>query len=446
MLTRRFLLATGSAALIAAAPARAQTLRGALGDIARALEPGSSRDQTAALQSQLEAAAAAGQPFFLPHGDYRIAGVRLPKSISLIGVAGATRLLPAKPGPLLVASGSGSVRLSGLTLDGERRAIQGPTGLLLATGVTELVMDDCAVRDSGANGIHLDGCGGRIERTSVSGAAEAGIFAVQSAGLDIVRNRVFDCGNGGILVHRREPGEDRTSVSQNRIDRIRADRGGTGQFGNGINIFRAGSVIVSGNSIADCAFSAIRSNGGGNVEISGNQCLRSGETAIYSEFIFEGAVISGNTVDVAANGISVVNFNQGGRLATVSGNIVRNLSTRGPYPADAPGFGVGITIEADTAVTGNVVENAPRFGLHLGWGPYLRNVSATGNVLRNCGEGIAVTVVEGAGSAVIADNLIAGARDGAIVGHLWSDATARDLAVNASRYPHLTISGNRIVD
>ena len=33
---------------------------------------------------------------------------------------------------------------------------------------------------------------------------------------------------------------------------------------------------------------------------------------------------------------------------------MRNLSTTGPYPADAPGFGVGITVEADTTVTGNV--------------------------------------------------------------------------------------------
>ena len=47
--------------------------------------------------------------------------------------------------------------------------------------------------------------------------------------------------------------------------------------------------------------------------------LNSGETGIYSEFQFEGAVISANVVDGATNGISVVNFNEGGRLATVTG-------------------------------------------------------------------------------------------------------------------------------
>ncbi len=78
------------------------------------------------------------------------------------------------------------------------------------------------------------------------------------------------------------------------------------------------------------------------------RCSRSGETAIYAEFAFEGAVVSGNIVDGAANGISIVNFDKGGRMAVCSGNVVRNLSTEGPYPADAPGFGVGITVEADT--------------------------------------------------------------------------------------------------
>ena len=162
--------------------------------------------------------------------------------------------------------------------------------------------------------------------------------------------------------------------------------------------------------MSDCAFSAIRANSASDLQIAGNTCSRSGETALYAEFAFEGAVINGNIVDGAANGISIVNFDKGGRMAVCSGNIVRNLSTEGPYPADAPGFGVGITVEADTAVTGNMVENAPLYGIKIGWGPYMRNVVATGNVIRKAGTGIAVTVVEGAGSAVISDNVISETR------------------------------------
>jgi putative cofactor-binding repeat protein len=67
-------------------------------------------------------------------------------------------------------------------------------------------------------------------------------------------------------------------------------------------------------------------------------------------------------------------------------------------------------------VTGNIIENAPTAGISVGWGQYLRDVSVTGNVVRGAGVGIAVSVSPGAGSAVIADNLIAGTKSGAIVG------------------------------
>ncbi len=64
-------------------------------------------------------------------------------------------------------------------------------------------------------------------------------------------------------------------------------------------------------------------------------------------------------------------------------------------------------VEADTAVTGNVIENAPSAGIVLGWGRYLRDVAATGNVVRKADIGIAVSVTAGAGTALIANNVIA---------------------------------------
>jgi uncharacterized secreted repeat protein (TIGR03808 family) len=96
-------------------------------------------------------------------------------------------------------------------------------------------------------------------------------------------------------------------------------------------------------------------------------------------------------------------------------------------------------------VTGNVVENATRAGIRAGWGPYLRNVAVTGNVVRESGIGIAVSVVAGAGSAVISGNLIAGARQGAIIGMEWHKAVTGDLGrAGTERYPQLRISGNQV--
>ena len=52
----------------------------------------------------------------------------------------------------------------------------------------------------------------------------------------------------------------------------------------------------------------------------------------------------------------------------------------------------------------------------VGWGPYLRDLAITGNVIRDAGLGMAVTVVEGAGKALISDNVFSDTPGGAIVG------------------------------
>src|SRR4029079_16259204 len=246
-------------------------------------------------------------------------------------------------------------------------------------------------------------------------------------------------------VWRSEKGDDGTLVIDNRIEDTSARAGGSGQNGNAINVFRAGNVIVRGNRISGAAFSAVRGNAASNLQIVGNTCTGLGEVALYAEFGFEGAMIANNVVDGAALGVAVTNFNEGGRLAVVQGNVIRNLvafRAAGADPNDIAGVGIGV--EADTAVTGNVVENAPTAGILLGWGRYLRDVSATGNVVRGSGIGIAVSVAAGAGSALIADNPISGARRGAIIGMDRYATVTGELVSEAQRFAHLTISGNRV--
>ncbi len=396
-------------------------------------------------QSLLDEASRAGKPLDLPASTFTVSNIVLPKWLVVRGVPGKTRIVYGGDGTFLSAEVANGIVLEDLVLDGMNRWLDDATpGLIDFRGCENLVMSRCIVTGSARNGVHLERSHGRISDCTITGAFDAGIWSVEGRDVTISGNRIADCGNGGILVHRWQDREDGTIVSGNRIERIRAANGGTGQYGNGINIFRAAGVSVTGNSIADCAFSAIRANSASGIRIADNRCLRSGETAIYSEFSFEGAVIASNLVDGAANGISAVNYDQGGRLATITGNIVRNLSTEGPYSPDSPGFGAGITAEADTVITGNIVENAPLWGIGIGWGPYLRDVSATANVLRDCRIGIAVSVVEGAGSALVSDNLISGARDGAIVGHRWAEAATGDLAAGRNRFDHLSVERNRV--
>lgn len=453
MVSRRlFLSGLGLGAAGIAAPAHARTqlpvvdvdLRGSIDASAHGIRPGADDRKSKAFARLLKDAAAKNTPVFLPPGDYVVSNITLPDNTRLTGVPGATRIVYGGDGHLFAADGAGRIELANLVIDGANRWL-GDTvdGLVHFSNVANVIIENCEIQGSSKTAVSLQRCGGRVERSRLSGAAEYALYAVESRDLSVTGNHVFDCGNGGILIHRWEKGRDGTIVSGNRIARISATHGGTGQYGNGINIFRADAVMISNNHISGCAFSAIRANAGSNVQIAGNTCLDSGETAIYSEFGFEGALVNSNLVDGAANGILIVNFDEGGRLATVSGNVVRNLKLEGPYVHDGAGFGFGIAVEADTVVSGNTVENAPKWGLMLGWGPYMRGLVVSGNLVRQSPVGCAVTVVEEAGSALISGNIFEDTPNGAIAGYRWNERTTGDLASEGSTFAHLTIERNR---
>jgi uncharacterized secreted repeat protein (TIGR03808 family) len=431
-----------TAAIDSGAPVLRETLNAAeLG-----INPGETADQSRALQRLLDLASDDDRQVFLPAGSYVVSELKLPARTRLAGVPGATRLVFAGGSHMLGGERAELVSLSNLIIDGANQPLdEYVPGIVHLTDSRGISIENCAIEGSSQSGIALDRSAGRVRGNTIRTAHDAGIRAIESTGLAISDNTVEDCGNAGILVWRWSAGEDGTIVTGNRVQRIAAKDGGTGQHGNGINVFRAHGVIVANNRILDCAFTAIRANSANNVQITSNNCRGCGEVGIYSEFSFEGAMIANNIVDAAATGICVVNFNEGGRIAVVSGNIVRNLTGVGPYAADPPGFGVGIAVEADTAATANVIDGAPRIGMLIGWGPYLRDVAATGNVIRRAPVGIAVSVVEGAGAAVISDNLIAGADKGAILGMRWAKTASGDLAESgAEKFPHLLIERNRV--
>jgi uncharacterized secreted repeat protein (TIGR03808 family) len=419
-------------------------LRGSIDAAAHGVRPGADDRKSKAFARLLADAAAKNMPIFLPPGDYAISNITLPDNTRLTGVPGATRIVYSGDSHLFAAEGAGRIELANLVIDGANRWLDDTVqGLVHLRDVAHVTIENCEIRGSAKSAVSLERCGGRIERNRLSGAGEHALYAVESRDLSVTGNHVFDCGNGGILIHRWEKGRDGTIVTGNRIARIGATQGGTGQYGNGINIFRADDVMISGNHISGCAFSAIRANAGSNVQISGNTCLDSGETAIYSEFGFTGAIVNGNLIDGAANGILIVNFDEGGRLASVTGNIVRNLRLEGPYIHEGAGFGFGIAVEADTIVSGNTVENAPKWGLVLGWGPYMRGLVVSGNLVRSSPVGCAVSVVENAGSALVSGNIFEDTPQAAIAGYRWNERVTDDLANDAATFAHLTIERNR---
>ena len=232
----------------------------------------------------------------------------------------------------------------------------------------------------------------------------------------------------------------------NRIEDIKAGPGGSGQYGNAINAFRAGNVIVRGNRIRNCDYSAVRGNSASNIQITGNSVSDVREVALYSEFAFQGAVIANNTVDGAAFGVSVCNFNEGGRMAVVQGNIIRNLLPKRPIgTAPDDDAGVGIYVEADSSVSGNVIENAPSFGIMAGWGKYLRDVVISGNVIRRALVGVGVSVAPGGSTVLVSNNVISETPRGAVVGLDHARPVTSDLsAEGAQHFPQLLIGSNAV--
>jgi uncharacterized secreted repeat protein (TIGR03808 family) len=442
--------AAGVAGALAMSPdaARAAPPTSALGRDATqyGVRPGSPDDQTRALQRAIDEAARAQVPLALPPGVYRTGLLRLSSGTQLIGVRGATKLAFTGGASMLQGEGASSIGLANITLDGASIPLPARRGLVHCLSGRDIRIVDCEIANSGGNGIWFENVSGDVSGNIFTNIAVTGITSFDAQGLIVSRNTILGTNDNGIEILRTAIGDDGTLVLDNRIEDIKAGPGGSGQYGNAINAFRAGNVIVRGNRIRNCDYSAVRGNSASNIQISGNSVSNVREVALYSEFSFEGAVIANNTVDGAALGVSVCNFNEGGRIAVVQGNVIRNLKPKRPIgTAPDDDAGIGIYVEADSSVTGNVIENAPSFGIIAGWGKYLRDVAITGNVIRNAFVGIGVSVTSGAGTALVNNNMISGAPRGAVVGLDHARPVTPDLSADgAQRFAQVVVGTNAV--
>lgn len=429
MLSRRSLIASAAFSTLAGRSLAASPA---------GLRPGSPDDQSDALAKALERAAREGKAVFLEPGTYRIDGAVLPRGgANILGVKGRTRLVTSAPDAILRGDAEASYQLRDLTFEGAGPHPRDGAEALVSLANATMSMDGCTFENGPGDGLRLESCTGRVEGCHFKRIGRAGVHSNDGRMVLVQENVVERCGDAGLRIWRGEEGEDRSIVTQNMISHIGALSGGDGQNGNAINLFRAGGCIVSGNSIADCAFTAVRANAADTVSITDNNVRRCGETAIFVEFGWQGAVVSSNIVDDAATGISMTNFAEhDGRLGACKGNVLMNLRRTPPQGGTG---GTGIAAEADTAIVGNAIQGAKSVGIRLGWGPYLRDVVATGNVVRDAPVGIGVSVVEGAGHVLVADNRVSGA-ERAVAAMRWDEIVSDDLTkTGGAGYPHITM-------
>src|SRR6185369_11473452 len=290
-MNRRHLIG-GSAAGVAGAlaispePARAAPPTSALGrDVTQyGVRPGSPDDQTAKLQRAIDEATRAQVPLALPPGVYRTGMLRLSNGTQLVGVRGATKLVFNGGASMLQAEGANNLGLTGITFDGGGIALPERRGLVHCLGGRDVRIVDCEISGSGVNGIWLEQVAGDISGNIFRKIATTAVVSFDALGLIVSRNTITDTNDNGIEILRTAIGDDGTLVLDNRIEDIKSGPGGSGQYGNAINAFRAGNVIVRGNRIRNCDYSAVRGNSASNIHITDNSVSNDREVALYSEF------------------------------------------------------------------------------------------------------------------------------------------------------------------
>ncbi len=423
-LNRRMIIAAAGLAAGRALPALAQ----------------SNASKIKSLTSAVEKAIQADGLLVLPAGDFVTETIDITGGVTISGIPGRSRIISASGKPVLRIATSEPVVISGVSFDGAAKGNE--QALIEAQRATDLLVTSCQFSNTPGTAIQLEGSGGRITGNRFSGIGRTAIFSRDAKGLVISENTITDIGNNAIQVWTSEPAEDGTIVCNNHIARVDYTDGGTGQNGNGVIIFRAGNVIVEANRISDCAFSGVRNNSGANCHIANNSISRMGEVAIYCEFAFEGAVVSGNIIDDTGLGISITNLDKGGRLASVANNVVRRCKGPGTLKETS---GTGIHTEGDAVITGNVVEDVRDSGLSLGWGPHSRTLMATGNIVRKAKNGITFSMTQGADVVMITGNRITGATGASIIGYDHRDAVTADLGLADADIPPGTLIKDNLV-
>lgn len=439
MLSRRNFLSSVSIAVPAAAlslPSLAQDAKDTSSD--GIIRP-TGEVQTQQLQTAIsDAASASGSGFVtLANGRFLTQRLMLPSNVTIVG-GPRTELVLVGDAPLLIAQNARNVTLSNLRFNGQG-AQNGlwHGGLVHFERCKSIVITDCAVSNVLKNGFSSLFSSTTILNCRADTCEMSGIFMLDSTQSRVSGCTINDCHNGGIRIWRERAGVDGTQVTENHIKTIGWTEGGNGQNGNGINVYRADNVVVANNVITDCAFSAIRLNGTNNTSVTGNQCINSGEVGIFSEFKFSGSIIANNHVINAAAGISITNYNEGGQLAICTGNIVRNISGKSEVNPDS--FGFGIAAEANTIVANNIVDNVEGYGIWLGWGEYLADVTAQANHVSNANIGITISVVEGAGAVSVLNNTLTKTKIAPIAAMQWHDLVSSDASEITSKYPHVII-------
>src|SRR3984885_15070590 len=210
---------TGAAGALAMSPdaARAAPLTSALGRDATqyGVRPGSSDDQTKALQRAIDEVARVQAPLALPPGVYRTGMLRLQNGTQLTGVRGATRLVFTGGASMVSGEGAGHLGLTNITLDGGGLPLPTRRGLVHCLGGRDIRVADCEITGSGGCGIWFENVSGDVSGNIITDTATTAVVSFDAQGLLVSRNTILGANDNGIEILRTAIADDGTLVLHN---------------------------------------------------------------------------------------------------------------------------------------------------------------------------------------------------------------------------------------
>ncbi len=333
--------------------------------------PGPGYATVANVQTAVNQAISHGVPLFIRPGIYQTTEIVVSASsgggtLHVTAVPGTAQLHLTSGNNLLAINGINNCKIENLILDANNVTfsnLSASSALLRLSSCNNLEIVNCVIQNSVACGIYADA----VYHAKISGCTiqncSYGLWGMDLL-LAVDNNLVMNCSNNGMMIWTSSIRGNSSSITNNKIFSINSGSG-TGQNGNGVNVYRAIGVNVIGNIISGCQYSAIRYNSAGDAIIIGNNCYGSREVAIFLEAPgpgdwMNGGIVSGNMIDTAGGGISVANSGAGGqgtsRSIVITGNRVAgivkwNITDPGYFPTT--GNGIGISVEQTCVVTGN---------------------------------------------------------------------------------------------
>lgn len=257
-----------------------------------------------------------------------------------------------------------SVRFRGVDFDGRNLALPDyaylRSAFIALKQTNDIVFEDRQIKNAPGVGVYVTG--GNAKLTGCYIASHSGGVFSEDAQTFVHKNNITMMANSG----------------------VETAAGGTGENGDGVNLFRAMGVNVCDNHILNVKYSAVRCNGGGMAVIAGNHVWNAREVAIYIE--------------------------APGRIIDPTGAVVSNnhLDT----------VGAGVTAETDCVISRNIIDRAQGVGIQLGAKDAARDLCVTGNLIRGSVFGIAVSnnVIAGTpGDVIVLGDIVRGAANRAVV-------------------------------